>query len=237
MEVAMNRERFLSLAICIVLLAAIDTVFYQTDVRFPSAQAQETKSTAEIVTLPPPVLESSVSLEKALSERRSVRSYRDQPLTLMDISQILWAAQGITETNRELRTAPSARASYLLKVYLLAGEVTDLSMGMYEYQPRGHKLVRIAAGDMKATLFDAAPQKPIRNAPAAIVIAGLSGKAGNPLWMYLEAGHVSQNIYLEAASRNMGTVAMTGFKSEEVKKALKLPNGEEPIYLMPLGKK
>jgi len=110
-------------------------------------------------------------------------------------------------------------------------------MGLYEYQPLGHKLVRIAAGDMKMKLFDAAPQKPIRNAPAAIVIVGLSAKAGNSLWMYLEAGHVSQNIYLQAVSKNLGTVAIAGFNPEEVKKALKLPDGEQPIYIMPIGKK
>ncbi|OPY12947.1 MAG: Nitroreductase family protein [Syntrophus sp. PtaB.Bin001] len=236
----MKRKRLFSIAIFVVLLFAIVSVFYKSGAGLPSSWAQAPKSAAKttnIVTLPSPLLDGSLSVERALSERRSVRAYRNQPLTMADISQILWAAQGITEPKRGLRTAPSARASYLLKVYLLAGRVTDLSMGMYEYQPLGHRLVRIAAGDIKTKLFASASQEPIRQAPAAIVIAGLSNKAKNHLWMYLEAGHVSQNIYLEAVSRNMGTVTMAGFDPEEVKKALKLPYQENPIYIMPLGKK
>jgi len=158
-------------------------------------------------------------------------------LSLADISQILWAAQGITEPNRGLRTAPSAQASYLMKVYILTGKVADLRMGMYQYQPQGHKLVKIADGDIKANLYSAAPQNPIKNAPAAIVITGLSNKAKNPSWIYLEAGHVAQNICLQAVSLNIGTVTMAGFKPEEVKKALKLPDNEQPVYIMPIGKK
>jgi SagB-type dehydrogenase family enzyme len=182
-------------------------------------------------------MDGPISLEKALSERRTMRSYSDQALTLADISQILWAAQGITEPKRGLRTAPSAQASYLMNVYILTGRVNDLSMGMYQYQPKGHKLVKVASGDVKNNLYSAAPQKPINNAPAAIVITGQAGKAKNPYWIYLEAGHIAQNICLEAVSRNIGTVTMAGFKPEEVKKALKLPDNEQPVYIMPIGKK
>jgi len=183
------------------------------------------------------VIDGSISIEKALSERRTVRSYSDKPLSLADISQILWAAQGITEPKRGLRTAPSAQASYLMKVYILTGKVADLTMGMYQYQPKGHKLIKIADGDIKTNLYDVVPQKPINNAPAAIVITGLSNKAKNPYWIYLEAGHIAQNICLEAVSRNVGTVTMAGFKPEEVKKALKLPDNEQPAYIMPIGKR
>ena len=99
------------------------------------------------IKLPEPRHESNVSVEKALHERRSVRSYKEEPLSLAEVSQLLWAAQGITEPKRGLRTAPSARATYLLEVYVVAAKVTGLPAGMYRYRPRGHELARLPAGD------------------------------------------------------------------------------------------
>jgi SagB-type dehydrogenase family enzyme len=237
MGVVMKRTKFWSIAVRVVVGFATVTMLCQADIGISSVQAQEQKSSASITDLPTPVIDGSMSIEKALSERRTVRSYSDKPLSLEDISQILWAAQGITEPKRGLRTAPSAQASYLMKVYVLTGKVADLTMGMYQYQPQGHKLVKVADGDIKTDLYRAAPQNPIKNAPAAVVITGISNKAKNPSWIYLEAGHIAQNICLEAVSRNLGTVTMAGFKPEEVKKALRLPDNEQPVYIMPMGKK
>ena len=201
-----------------------------------SALAQG-KSGGETFKLPPPRFESEVSIEKALLERRSIRSYKEEPLTLNELSQILWAAQGITEPKKGLRTAPSPRAIYLLEVYVLPGNVMNLPMGIYKYQPQGHELIKIADGDKKAELFKAAGQAPIKNAPVALVITGLSEKTQNPAWMYLEAGHAAENIYLQAVSLKLGTVAMGGFKEDEVRKVLSLPEKERVIYIMPIGKK
>jgi len=201
-----------------------------------SALAQG-KSGGETLKLPPPRYESEVSIEKALLERRSIRSYKEEPLTLNELSQILWAAQGITEPKRGLRAAPSPRAVYLLEVYVLPGNVTNLPMGLYRYQPQGHELIKIADGDKKAELFKAAGQAPIKNAPVALVITGLSEKTQNPTWMYLEAGHAAENVYLQSVSLKLGTVAMGGFKEEEVRKVLTLPEKERVLYIMPIGKK
>ena len=233
----MKRTKFLLIAVRVVIVFVVITMLCQKGVWLSSAQAQEQKSATSVIDLPTPIIDGSTSIEKALSERRTARSYSDKPLSLADISQLLWAAQGITEPKRGLRTAPSAQASYLMKVYILAGKVADLTTGMYQYQPQGHKLAKIADGDIKANLYSVTPQKPINNAPAAIVITGLSNKAKNPYWIYLEAGHIAQNICLEAVSRNVGTVTMAGFKPEEVKKALKLPDNEQPVYIMPIGKR
>ena len=169
----------------------------------PSALAQG-KSGEETFNLPPPRHDSEVSVEKALLERRSIRSYQEEPLTLKELSQILWAAQGITEPKRGLRAAPSPRAAYLLEVYVLPGNVTNLPPGVYKYQPQGHALIKIADGDKKAELFKAVGQAPIKNAPAVLVFSGLSEKAQRPAWMYLEAGHAAQNVYLQAVSLKMG---------------------------------
>jgi SagB-type dehydrogenase family enzyme len=127
---------------------------------------------------------------------------------------------------------------YLIEVYLIAGNVTDLPAGLYKYVPQGHELKQIAEGNIKDDLFKTAGQAQIKNAPATLLIAGKSAEAsGNPQWMYLETGHVSQNVYLQAESLKLGVVTMAGFKTDDVKKALNLPASEQPVYLMCIGKK
>lgn len=199
--------------------------------------AGEMGSETVMVKLPPPKLDGPVSVEKALWQRRSVRAYKEEPLSLADVSQILWAAQGISDSAGGKRTAPSARAMYFLDVYLISGNVTDLSAGLYRYRPQGHQLEKTMEGDAKAKLFEAAGQAPIKSAPAALVITGQSDRSTNPNWMYLEAGHAAQNVYLQGVSLGIGTVVMAGFKPDEVKKALSLLENQTVIYIMPLGKK
>jgi SagB-type dehydrogenase family enzyme len=201
-----------------------------------SILAQE-KSRGETVKLPSPRQDSDVSIEKALLERRSIRSYKEEPLTLKDLSQILWAAQGITEPKKGLRTAPSPRSLFLIEVYVLPGNVTNLPTGAYKYQPQGHDLIKIADGDKKAELFNAVGQASIKSAPAVLVFSGLSEKTQRPTWMYLEAGHAAQNVYLQTVSLKMGGVVIGGFKDEDVRKVLNLSEKEQPLYIMPIGKK
>ena len=224
----MKRSNLFAFVIRIFAVLVTITFYFQVCMVVQSVHAQEKSSGTAVINLPQPVLDGSVSVEKALSERRSVRSYKDQPLTIPEVSQLLWAAQGITEPKRGLRTAPSARAQYLIQVYIISEKITGLPMGMYKYQPTGHKLIRIADGDIKANLMGAVAQASIKNALAAIVICGLSEKSRNPSWMYLEAGHAAQNVYLQVVSLNVGTVTMAGFKPEEVKKVLKLPDSDYP---------
>jgi len=138
------------------------------------------KGSGDTFKLPSPRYESEVSIEKALLERRSIRSYKEEPLSLTELSQILWAAQGITEPKKGLRTAPSARALFLIEVYVLPGNVKNLAMGAYKYQPQGHDLIKIADGDKKAELFKAVGQSSIKNAPAVLVFSGLSEKTQRP---------------------------------------------------------
>lgn len=233
----MRKHNLFSIVILMTIgvLAIFALSFTQTGEQPKVAPAK--KSEAEIIKLPAPKLDGTVSVEKALAERRSVRAYKDEPLSLAEVSQILWAAQGISDSTSGKRTAPSARASYYLDIFLVSGKVTDLPGGLYKYQPQGHQLLRVAEGDAKAKLFDAAGQAPIEKAPAALLVTGQSDRATNPNWMYLEAGHAAQNVYLQGVSLGIGTVVMAGFKPDEVKKAMGLPENNELIYIMPLGKK
>lgn len=231
-------------AFVISSMAAIVFVFFLSPTLplFPSPLlnfhvcAQDKQPAGEMIKLPAPHHQGNVSVEKALTERRSVRSYREDPLTIPEISQLLWACQGITEPKRGLRTAPSARAAYLLEVYLLPGNVTNLQKGMYRYEPNGHGLVKVADGDIKEELFKAVGQAPIKNAPAVLVFFGKSERTTTQRWIFLEAGHAAQNVYLQGISLGIGGVVMAGFVDESVRKALNMPENRQPVYIMPIGR-
>lgn len=195
------------------------------------------------IKLPRPNHEGKLSVEEALLKRRSVRDYKDEPLTLEEISQLLWAAQGITSPEG-LRTAPSAGALYPIEVYIVVGKVENLPAGVYKYKPEGDELVKIVDGDKRAQLCDAAiSQSWVKEAPAVIVLTAVfertTAKYGERgiKYVYIEAGHVAQNIYLQVTALNLGTVTVGAFDDEEVKKVLEIPGKEEPLYIMPIGKK
>jgi len=194
------------------------------------------------VSLPAPRQESGFSLERALSERRSVRDFGKAALTQQEVSQLLWAAQGITSRDG-LRTAPSAGALYPLELYLVAGMVRDLDAGIYKYAPAGHKLMKIVAGDQRHKLASAAHgQDSVAEAPAVLVFTAVerrtTRKYGNRgvRYIHIEVGHASQNVFLEATALGLGAVVVGAFEDGAVGELLHLPEGEAPLYIMPLGR-
>lgn len=193
------------------------------------------------IALPQPVMDGTMSLEKALQERRSVRQYAALPLSLSDLSQLLWAAQGVTGAGGK-RTAPSAGALYPLELSAIAGKVTGLAAGVYAYDPRRHELKRIADGDARDALSGAAFGQPsIRNAPAVIALFAryerTTVKYGERgiRYVHMEAGHAAQNVQLQAVARRLGTVVIGAFDDEGVRKVLRLTDREHPLYLIPIG--
>ncbi|MFH1653947.1 MAG: SagB/ThcOx family dehydrogenase [Pseudomonadota bacterium] len=195
------------------------------------------------IKLPQPKHDSQTSIEKALLERRSVRNYKDEPLTVGDVSQLLWAAQGITNS-KDYRTAPSAGATYPLEIYLVAGNVIDLPVGVYKYFPSGHKLSKISSKDVRADLMIAAAgQEPVQMGAIDIVIAAVyertTAKYGADGTKYadMEVGHAAQNVYLQAISLGLGTVVVGAIDGKTVKSIIGMKEDETPLYLMPVGKK
>ncbi len=196
----------------------------------------------QAIKLPAPARAGTLAVEKALTARRSARDYRDEGLSLEEAAQLLWAAQGLTGPHG-FRTAPSAGALYPLVLYCVAGDVRGLEKGVYRYETDGHALTRISSDDRRAALCRAAlGQDCVRSAPMTLVFAAVYEKTTvkyrerGVRYVHMEAGHASQNVYLQAVSLNLGTVAIGAFYDEEVKKAVGLRNGEEPLYLMPVGK-
>jgi SagB-type dehydrogenase family enzyme len=188
-----------------------------------------------VVELPAPRTEGDVSLEEALASRRSVREFTPEPLTLEQISQLLWAAQGIT-ADWGGRTAPSAGALYPLEVYVVTAE------GISHYLPEGHRLATTPGEDLRGTLAAAAlGQSQVADAPAVFVIAAVVARSAEKYgdraerYVQLEAGHACQNLLLEAVALGLGAVPTGAFSDEGVRSALGLPQDEAPLYLVPVG--
>lgn len=195
----------------------------------PSAPARD------VVELPAPRTEGGMSLEEALASRRSVREFTDEPLTLEQVSQLLWAAQGIT-AEWGGRTAPSAGALYPLEVYVATAE------GLSRYLPDGHRLERLQGADLRGALAGAAlGQTQVSDAPAVFVLTAVAARTAEKYgeraerYMQLEAGHACQNLLLEAVVLGLGAVPTGAFSDDAVRDVLGLPEGETPLYLVPVG--
>jgi len=197
----------------------------------------------EVITmkLPAPQLKGNISLEETLQARRSIIDFSDAALTIEEVSQLLWAAQGIT-SSRGGRTAPSAGATYPLQLYLVAGNVESLAPGVYKYHPQKHELGKIKEVDVRKELADAAlNQEWVEQAPASIVIAAIYEKTTARYgdrgirYVHLEAGHAAQNICLQAVALGLGSVPIGAFYDERVGNVTGISSGETPLYILPVG--
>lgn len=197
----------------------------------------------EKIKLPEPKYDSNTSVEQALLERRSVRAYKKVPLILDEVSQLLWAAQGITDNGSKFRTAPSAGALYPLDVYIAIGTVEGVAQGVYKYRPRKHELMKVRNGDVRNELASAAlGQSSIRESAIVMVFSAVyertTQKYGNRgiKYVHMEAGHAAQNVYLQAVSLDLGMVVVGAFRDEEIRKILNMSDNERPLYIVPVGK-
>lgn len=197
---------------------------------------------SKTIFLPEPRFDGDVSVESALRQRRSVRSYKDEPLALAEVAQILWSAQGITSA-RGFRTAPSAGALYPLELYVVAGNVKSLASAIYKYKSQEHRLLEIISGDSRSQLSRAAlHQSAIREAPAVMLFCAVyertTGKYGQRGIRYadMEVGHAAQNACLQAIALGLHTTVVGAFRDEEVKAIVRLPADEQPLYLVPVGR-
>lgn len=192
----------------------------------------------QIVPLPKPVIEKDFSLDLAIEKRRSVRSFRDKDLTLSQISQLLWAAQGITDSRRSLRATPSAGALYPLQLYLVKSD------GLWVYLPKKHALKKVSGKNMRNDLTTAClGQGAVRRAPISIVITAdysvIARKYGDRAKRYthFEVGHAAQNILLEAVSLGLGAVPIGACRDSAIDKLFGLPKNLATLYVIPIGQR
>jgi len=201
----------------------------------------------ELIKLPEPEIKGGAPFNEVINTRRSIRDYQELPLSLKEISQLAWSAQGITEPNTGHRSAPSAVASYPLKLYLVVKEngVSDLPAGVYLYQPESHSLKVIKKGNFYPELLKAMPffNKWVSQTNVTFIFTGsanyLTTILGETGWSYviLEAGMASENLLLSAVSMGLGACPVGGFSDKKTSNLLGIEKGAKTLLLAPVGKK
>ena len=195
--------------------------------------------------LPSPSQKGIMSLEEAIARRRSVRDFTPESISQSQLSQILWSAQGISNTSSGYRTVPSAGATYPLEIFVVCGQscIEEIGDGIYHYNIDSHSLILQHKGDVRLELARAAlDQEFIYEAPVDIIICALYerttlhyGSRGER-YVLIEVGHAGQNIYLQATALGLGTVAIGAFHDVEVREVLRLDKQYKPLYIMPVGR-
>jgi len=189
------------------------------------------------ITLPKPRTSGAMSLESAIAQRRSVRRYTPEDLTLEQIGQLLWAAQGITSNRDVLRAAPSAGGRHPLVFYVCRAD------GVWRYHPTTHTLTRHLEQDVREKVAAAAwKQDFIAEAPCVFAVSAAFerttqryGERGQARYVPMDAGHAAENLLLQAVALGLGGVPVGAFEDAAVKEALALPRSEEPMYILPVG--
>ncbi len=238
----MDRKKKLVIICLIIIFIGISSAYYFSGT---NKTTYNTRQIISSVSLPAPQLTGNLSVEAAIQNRRSVRHYSNQSVTVGNVSQILWSAQGITDTQYQLRAAPSAGQVYPLEIYVIAGpNVSGLKEGVYQYEPSNNTLEMFMNGDLRGNLSDIADGQPwVKQAPLDILITGDNQKMINKYpdkdlstrFVDLEAGHVGENIYLQAESLGLVTVSLGSFDSNQLSQKFELPSNETPLYIFPIG--
>lgn len=225
-------------AAALLLLCANLALAAGDDAGVPTVKTSE--KAGRTLNLPAPRTDSDVSIESALLQRRSVRSFTSRPLTAGEVSQLLWAAQGITH-GEGFRTAPSAGALYPLEIYVLLAS-DAFPPGVYHYMPLTRQLRLLNAGEHRPELADSAfGQAWVEDNGGLLVIAAVSErtrrKYGGAAQRYvdIEVGHAAQNVALQAVALGLGSAVVGAFDEARAAAILGLPQGQRPLYLMPLG--
>ncbi len=199
-----------------------------------------------IIKLPFPNYEGRISVERAIYNRRSIREFKDKPVTLKELSQLLWAAGGATVdgVTGPTRSYPSAGGLYPLDIYVVIKNVLSINPGIYKYEYDGHYLILFKEGDYSKELAKGAwGQDFIAEASFNIVYFGdfykegwRYGKRGAMRYISMDVGHSAQNVVLQAESLGLGTVPVGAFNDEKIKKIFGIKD-KDPLYIIPVGRK
>lgn len=200
---------------------------------------------AEAIKLPAPARKGALTVPEALAARRTVRGFASRALDLAQVSQLLWDADGLSDP-RGLRTSPSAGATYPLDLYLVVGErgVNNLPAGVYSYLVAEHALKAVAPGEVRPAVVRAClHQTWMAEAPVMVVITGeyrrCTARYGQRgiRYTHMEAGNVSQNLFLAAEDLGLGAGIVGAFEDKALGQVLHLPPAHEPLLVMPVGYK
>jgi SagB-type dehydrogenase family enzyme len=203
------------------------------------------ESPLAVVELPAPDLSATAPIWPSIARRRSERRYSAKPLSLQELSQLLWASQGVTARSQGylFRAAPSAGALYPIETYLVVNGVTGLRKGAYHYRVPDHKLDFIREGDLGEALSAAALDQ--RMCASAGVVFVWTAVIQRSRWkysqrayryIYLDAGHIAAHVSLSAVALGLGTCQIGAFYDDEVNRVVQVDGKEEfAVYMTTVG--
>jgi SagB-type dehydrogenase family enzyme len=234
-------QRATALFLLLLLILTGGAIMISLNPQIPSTP-EDRPIISPAIQLPAPDLVGSMPVEQALYERRSLRVYQESPLTLVELSQLLWAAQGVTHPNG-WRTAASAGGLYPLELLVVVGQVVGLEAGVYRYDPDRHEISLNQPGDQRAALSQAAlDQESVARGAVVLALAavyerttGRYSERGRQ-YVHMEVGIASQNIHLQATSMGLGTLFIGAFYDEQAEAVLGLAEDERLLCLMPVGR-
>ncbi len=183
----------------------------------------------------------TVSLDQTLRQRKSIRDFQDRPISLGQLSYLLWASSGIQrlEDGYEFRTAPSAGALYPIETYLVANNVKALESGVYHYGVQARQLELLVQRDLRRQIAAAALGQEMCAAAAAVfvwsaVFERCKWKYGQRAYryIYLDAGHIAENLALAAVSINLGTCEIGALFDDHVNAIVGIDGVEESTICM-----
>ncbi|MFW6113987.1 MAG: SagB/ThcOx family dehydrogenase, partial [Actinomycetota bacterium] len=186
-----------------------------------------------------------MDLDEVLRKRTSVRDYDPRPLSLDDFSYLLWSCTGIqrVEQGYEFRTAPSAGALYPIETYPVINNVEGLDMGLYHYDIRRHRLEELRNGDLRLDTARAALGQRICYDAAVVLVwtavfqrSKWKYKQRGYRYVFMDAGHIGQNLYLAATGMGLGACAVGALFDDELNQMLGVDGEEESaIYMAAVG--
>jgi SagB-type dehydrogenase family enzyme len=188
------------------------------------------------VSLPNPTEKTNLSFAEVLRMRRSIRSFTSEPLSLSDLAYLLWASSGIqrVEHQFEFRTAPSAGALYPIETYVVANNVEGLKQGIYHFNIENHTLEEIKLGNLGSELAHAAlAQHMCAEASVVFVWTALFGRSTwkysqrGYRYIYLDTGHIGQNLALAATSIGCGSCEVGAFYDDEINSLIDVDGKQE----------
>ena len=183
---------------------------------------------------------------EVIAKRRSIREFSRQPITFSELSQLIWATQGITSKawGFEFRVTPSAGALYPIETYIIANRVEEISQGIYHYNVKESKLVLLKEGDFGSDLFHAGlGQEMLEEAACVFIWTAIVGRSKWKYrerayrYIYMDVGHIGQNLYLAATALGLGCCTVGAFFDEEVDRLIGVDGKEEiSVYLGAVGR-
>lgn len=225
----------------VVLLVGVCCVVMVSSMAWAGEWGTSLPAESSLVALPEPDKAGGKTLREVMATRRSVRHFTEEAVSLQELSQLLWAAQGVTN-ERGWRTVPSAGAKRPIELYIVADRVEGLEPGLYHYRPDEHRLglVRSLATsvELQATCRN---QASVGRAAMNVVVVGVVwrveekyGPERSERYVVVEGGAVLEHLSLEAHALGLGSVIIGGFSDDEVQGYVN--TDAMPIGVLPIGR-